>query len=231
MKFIKKLYGSEFVNKFVAEIEGVHTHHRSHSFQRGDENYTYIAGSISLPNLEYPGFLITAGTDYETNNIICLDEFESDKEYELIERAKDLQDEYGDVIATWFGDPINLMSLVNENELYVSSPFDYDQKDAFQLYIARLKTALREGHKTLYLKDCHLLRNNILAFVKEKTAKKFNNPAIYTIGSLIHTIVMLQPWERAYTPFELLPTTAEDYLAYEHNREMNHLDGQLWGVT
>jgi len=230
MKFIKKLYGSEFVNKFVAEIEGVKTHHRAHSFIRGDENYTYIVGSITLPNLEYPGFLVTAGTDYETNDIICIDEFESDKEYELIEKAKELQKEYGDTIQTWLGDPVNLMTLVNEEELYVSAPYDYDQRDAFQLYTARLKTALREGHKTLYLRDCTLLRNHILAFVKERTAKKFNNPAIYTIGSLIHTIVMMQPWEQANTPFELIPTTSEEFMAYEQNKEMQRLDGQLWGT-
>ena len=231
-KFTKKLYGNEFVNQFVSEITGQTTHHRAHSFVRGDENYTYIAGSICLPNLDYPGFLVTAGTDYKTNDIICIDEFESHEEYELVDEAKRLQETYGDgIIKTWYGDPVNLMSIVTEKEMQITQPADYNQTDAFQLYVARLKVSLREGHKTLYLKSCERLINHILSFVKEKAAKKFNHPAIYAIGSMVHTILLLQPWEQANTRFDIIPTMADEYAEHEQGIASKHVDKQLWGMA
>ena len=230
--FSKKLYGSAFVNQYVAMVTGQKKHHRPHSYIRGGENYTYIAGSIALPSLEFPGFLVTAGTDYKTNDIICINEFESDVEHELIDEAKRLQEEYGQgVIQTWYGNPENLMALVNEEDLRVTHPVDYNQTDAFQLYVARIKTALREGHKSLYLKNCERLINHILSFVKEKSAKKFNNPAIYAIGSLVHTIVTLRPWERANTKFDIIPTLHDEYTEYASKVASKHIEKQLWGAA
>jgi hypothetical protein len=235
-RFVKKLYGSAFVNKFVAEITGKHTHYRPYAWVDCESQYSHITGGMILPTFDRPGYLLTVGVRYdESDKIDCLDEFQADDEYEIIERALDVQDEYGPgVISTWWGDPKDLMSLIGDlstdkNRVIVSAPIDSNQPDAFQIYTARLRVSLAQGHKALIIGGCNLLRNHVLAFVREKQAKPDNSPAIYVAGSLVHTLLTSRPWEQAYETQDLIPTTHEDYAAYEHGQELKRLEGEVWG--
>lgn len=233
-RFEKHLFGSHFANKFVAKITGQHTHRREYVWRDKDNEYSHITGAIALPTFEHQGFLLTIGTSHKDNIMHCLNEFQSEDEYELIERAQEIQAEYGKgVIQNWWGDPTDLMSLVNEkniegNPVMISSPIDADQTDCFQLYTARVRQSLSPKNKVLFLNDCNLILNHILAFVKEKTAKN-HNPAIYVVGSLVHTLLTVRPWEQAFDSIELIPSTGEDYAEYAHNKAMHDIESELYG--
>lgn len=240
MKFTKKVYGSPFVNKHIAEITGQRSHHRPYAWTRGEDAYSYITGGIALPSFDQPGYLVTMAVQHNTPGVMdCLNELVSEDEYELIERAQELQLKYGQgVISNWWGDPKSLMSLINErninedkedsNPVYISAPVDADQKDAFQIYISRLRVSLRERHKTLMINSCDHLRNSILSFVRDKQAKSDNNPTLHIAGAIIHTVLMVRPWEQAIETTDLIPTTFADRAAYEIEKEEKAMEKELW---
>ena len=233
-RFKKHLFGSHFANKFVAKITGQHSHYREYVWRDGKKEYSHVTGSIALPTFEHQGFLLVIGVERKENIMQCLDEFQSEDEYELIERAQEIQDEYGQgVIKNWWGDPTELMSLVNEkniegNPVMISSPIDADQTDCFQLYTARVRQSLSPKNKVLFLNNCNLMMNHILSFVKEKTAKN-HNPAMYVAGSLVHTLLTVRPWEQAFEKFELIPSTTEDYAVYAQTKAMRDIEAELYG--
>lgn len=234
MKFIKKLLGSPVVNQHIAEITGQKTHTRPYVWIRKDEVFSHITGGMVLPTFDQPGFLVTIGVHPETNVFYALDEFKNTDPYEIIRKAQAIQKEYGQgVIQNWWGNPKDLMSIVNEiniegNPVLISQPVDYDAKDSFPLYTARLKTALAESYKTFYLNQCTSLRNHILAFAQDKTAKAESNPAVAITGALIHTLLIMRPWEQSVETTELIPTSYEDFAAYESDRAMKELEQELY---
>ena len=236
MKFTRKIYGSPFANQHIAEITGQHTHYRPTAWVRGKEKYSHITGGIALPTLEHPGYILTAGVRYDTpGHLVCIDELQHDDEYALIERAQELQTEYGPgVIETWWGDPERLMSILSEtyqgdNPLRISAPVDSDRTDSFQIYFSRLYLATSERNKTIFFYGCDHLRNSLHSFIKDKGQKQEKNPALWVAGALIHTILMIRPWEQALERTELIPTTFEDQAAYEHERAMKEIEQELYG--
>ena len=102
------------------------------------------------------------------------------------------------------------------------------QSDAFQIYTARLRAALRKGSKTFVINNCSKLRDQIVSFVKKRGETKENNPAITVAGSLIHTLLMVRPWETSYVKTELIPTMSDDYDAWEQDQEMKRLEKELY---
>lgn len=187
-----------------------------------------------MPTFSQPGFLLTVGVQPENNIFYAIDEFESDDPYKIIKKAQGIQKNYGpEVIKTWWGNPADLMSIVNEknikgNPVLISQPIDYDQSDSFQLYTTRLKTSLAESYKTFYLNECVLLRNHILSFVQDKAAKAEQNPAVAITGALIHTLLIIRPWEQSVEATELVPTSHEEYAAYAGKQAMKEIEQELY---
>lgn len=234
MKFKKKLFGDPVANQHIAEITGLSYHHRPYAWTRGGQSFSHISGGIALPSFDVPGYLLAIGVRHNTpGHIDCLVELESDDEMFLMDKAQAIQKEYGaGVIENWWGDPGDLMSLVNErhgdNPVLVSSPVDSDQPDYFQICVSRLRVALRSGHKTLNINECNILRNSILSFIKDKQAKAGNNPVLIVAGGLVHTMLMIRPWEQAVESKLLVPTTTEDYAAYAQKKALEGLYDEVF---
>lgn len=235
MRFRKQLYGDAFVNQFIAEMEGIKTHLRPFAFldDAGNE-YTHIAGAIAMPTFSQPGYLLSIGIRRSDDVIECLDEYESDNEYKIIERARKIQSEYGVDDMIWYGNPVALMPLVGDiqddkNRVQIAHPVDYEHDDAFQLYVSRLRVALAAGHKTLIIGDCQHLRNALTAFTTDK-ARMDHHPVITAAGGLVHTMQMLRPWEQATEKTELIPTTTEDIAAYASEHETKMIYKELFAL-
>ncbi len=236
MKFKQKIYGSPFVNQHIAEVTGQHYHYRPTAWIRGDERYSYITGGMAMPTFEFPGYLLTIGVTYNTpGHCVCLDEYHTDDEVALIEKAQEIQESYGPgVIENWWGDPERLMPVLNEtqkedNQILISAPVDYDLSDAFQLYFTRFSSALSPRNKTLKLAGCDYLKNTGQAFIRAKGQKSENNLPIWVAGGLVHTILMVRPWEQAYQATELIPTTYEDHAMYEQEKAIREIERELYG--
>ena len=230
-KFTKKLLGSAFVNKFVAEIQGKRSHEREYLWMGGERPYTHITGGIILPQFEASGYIVTVGVG-KNNRFHCLEEFESRDELDLISRAKSLQAEYGPgVIRTWWGDAEHLMSLVNDgdNPVIISFPIDYDKSDSFQIYRARLGVSLLNNAKQFYFHDCDKLKSQVVAFNRDKTASEKNNPAVAMLGWVVHTLLMYRPWEQAVERIELIPTTMEEHMIYADQQAERDLYSEVYG--
>lgn len=241
-RFKKEIYGDPFVNQFIAEMEGLETKVLDYAYRDGDAVYSHITGGIILPTFDQPGYLITIGVRYDdVLRFDCLNEYEtisthdSDESYELIDRAQEIQKEYGkDIIKHWWGNPEEMMSLVNEsnmagNPIYIARPVDSNQTDDFNIYTARIKMALYKKNKMLYLGENNLLRNYIMSFIQDKKARPENNPALYVLGSLVHTLLIMRPWEKAVEKIDLVPTQFEDYAKYEHEKAIEYLYNNLEG--
>ena len=214
---------------------GLRTHSRPFAWIRDKEKYSHITGGLALPTFEQPGYLITMGVQHSTNIIHCMTELESSDPYEIIRQAQNIQTEYGQgVIKNWWGNPEELMSIVNEinikgNPVLISQPIDFEIKDSFSIYTARLKTALAASYKTLFLNDCMILRNSIQSFIPDKVAKDKNNPAVNIAGGLVHTLLMTRPWEQAIEVRELIPTRHEDYAEYVSEKAIRDLEAEVFG--
>jgi len=233
-KFIKQIFGDPYINQLIAEVEGQKTHTRPFLWESEDKSYSHITGGIILPTFDVPGYLLTVGVDPNTNKIECLDEYESSDPYAMIQKAQDIQTEYGPVISNWWGNPVSLMPLVNEiniegNPVFISAPVDSNQPDVFHIYLARLKVALSKQLKALQIEDCDILRNHISSFVQDKQAKESNHPALYITGAIIHTLLMTRPWEQAVEKLKLIPTTTEEYASYENEQAEKAIFAEIYG--
>jgi len=236
-RFKKEIYGDSFVNQLVAQTTNKKTHERPYAWVDNNNAYSHITGALRLPTFDFPGFLLTVGVRYnDFIKIDCLEEFESDDPYLLIDKAKSIQKDYGqEVIKNWWGDPVELMSIVGEknkkNPIYISSPADYNQSDAFLTYVARLKTALSPSNKSLYIHNCNLLRNHISSFQRNNKIKEHENIALFVTGSLLHTLLLARPWEYALDIIELIPTDFKDYAAYANEQVEKDIMNEIYGVV
>jgi len=234
MKFKKKIYGSPVVNQHIAKITGQKTHIRPYVWISGNKKYSHITGGMVLPTFTQHGFLLTIGVEPDTNNFHVIDEYESEDPYQIIKKAQGIQKDYGPgVIENWWGNPADLMSIVNEvniegNPILISQPIDFDMPDSFALYVTRLKTSLAASHKTFFIGDGNILRNHLLSFVEDKTAKPDSYPVVDITGSLIHTLLIMRPWEQSVDTMELIPTTHEDYAEYESEKAIRDLEMEIY---
>ena len=237
-RFKKEIYGNPYTNNFIAKMEGIEAVIREYSFNDGKRKYSHITGAIILPTFEQPGYLVTIGVEYgDKIKFYCLDEFESDDAFELIKKAQGIQQDYGeDVISHWWGNPLDLMSIVNEinirdekNPIRISDPIDANRTDNFEIYTARIKVSLSSEHKTLFLDDANIIRNHIMAFIQAKGEKSGNNPAMHVLGSLIHTLLIMRPWEQAVEKVDMIGTSFEEIANYEYEQTMKYLHRDLEG--
>jgi hypothetical protein len=212
-------------------MEGISAIHRPLAWIDTDKKrYSHISGAIAMPTFELPGYLLTIGIEFETEKLHCIDEYETDAEMELIQRAGEISDEYGEALSMLYGDPARLMPLALDLQkpVLISHPIGHDLDDAFQLYVSRLQSSLMSGNKVLMLNDCQVLRNNVMAFTRDK-AKAKDNPVIYAAGSLVHTLLTLRPWETSAERIDLVPTLPEEQGPWITEQDEKTVMQQVYG--
>ena len=216
-RYRKELYGDAIVNDFVAMVTGQKFNIRPYAWVDGDHRYSHIAGAVTMPTFEQPGYLMTVGVRYDDQKIEVIEERQSDDEMELIQAALDIQADYGDALRFWYGDPTRLAPLVNQIDARLAiAPFlDHNQDDAYQIYIQRLTMSLHQDCKMLYLRDARILQNAVISFVKDRKNRQDDNPVFSTAGGLMHTLMTARPWEQAVEVLKLSPTRADDVTDYE----------------
>lgn len=81
----------------------------------------------------------------------------------------------------------------------VSPPDDFDNLQAFDIFVRRLQSVLTAKAKRLYLGDHEIIKNRILSFRRD-------DPAIMALGGLVHALLLRTPWMEQSTPsvFQLL---------------------------
>lgn len=229
-RFKKKLYGDPFVNDFIAEMEGQKYNIRPYAWidSKTGERYSCLSGALAMPTFEHDGYMITAGVRYDDQKIICLEEYQTDNEIELIREAARIKDRYGDSLHVFYGNPHTMMPIVRDMKkpVLISPPLDFETADNFQIYMSRLQSSLMVEAKSLMIADCNILRNHLMAFTKNKSARSDNNPVLYAAGSMVHTLLTARPWEQAVENIELIPTTGRDEAFMKQEEEkavMAHL--------
>ena len=147
------------------------------------EEYVNLAGAIAWPGKELPGFILVIGVrvDPASENILynCIDEAEDHCIENLLVKCITLRNRYGfrqsqKLFRFWYGDSIRFVSLVTQfnqqlrddkktERIYLANPIDFEKVNHFELYLRRTQSALMlngTGRKTLFLGNCHRLRNS-----------------------------------------------------------------------
>ena len=232
-KYTKKLYGEEYVDAWIAEMEGQEYNDRPFSWTDGKNEFSHITGGIVLPKMEQSGFLVTVGVRRTTHRFECLEEHEEiEDEFELVQKARDIQKKYGTgVIQNWWGDARKLMTIINDyrkekNPVLISDPIDFDLEDCLQIYYARLMVAIHTTVKELYFNDCKVMKSNVLAFNKDRRATIENSPCVAMLGWLIHTLHAGRPWENAVKHVPLVATGINSESYYEDELDIHE---ELYG--
>ena len=232
-RFKKKLYGDPFVNDFISQMEGLKYNNRPYAWidSETDERYSCISGALVMPTFEHDGYLITAGVRYDDQKIICLEEYQTENEIELIREAARIKDLYGDALNVFYGNPHTTMPIVRDMKkpVLISPPLDFETADNFQIYVSRLQSSLMIEAKALMIADCNILRNHLMAFTKDKSARSDNNPVLYAAGSMVHTLLTARPWEQAVEKVKLFDTTGRDE-AFMEQEEEKAVMAALYGV-
>jgi hypothetical protein len=229
MRFHKEIYGDDFVNALIAETEGQRYHSRPFAWTDGESKYSHIAGAIYLPEIGRNGYLITVGVRYEDQRIDVLEEFESAEETEIIAKAREIKEDYGDGLSMFYSEPSRLMPIVNTDGgtyLPVSQALDADAPDAFQIYISQLMVSINNRNKILYLNTADILRSNLKAYAGAVGTQAKDFPVLYAAGSLIHTIVTLRPWEHAVDTTRIIPIDNE---VWSDEREISGSYEEIYG--
>jgi len=190
-----------------------------------DKAYHGIAGGLGWPQRlsekanSRPGYAVVVGIrkiegqDPEEARIDVLEELEEESGSEglLIKACVEMRQRWGygvheSILPVFHGDhrPFELVvadfnTRIAENSdddkdaFVVSPPDDYDNPKAFDIYMGRLRSVLAEKSKRLFLDDGDKIRNRIKTFMRD-------DPAIMSLGGLIHTLLLRQPWLEQTTP-------------------------------
>lgn len=133
-----------------------------------------------------------------------LAEYEHKDVPSLLEAVLQLRDEYGfqvnpGLLQTWLGDPdrfITILALLNErlminrgsrDAILVSPPNDYYTPNAFDHYVRSFRSTIMPDRQRFYFGKNDILKNRLKEFKK-------NDPAVYAIGGLVHTLLSQCMW-------------------------------------
>lgn len=185
--------------------------------------YHGIYGAIGWPQKlsergdELPGYGVIVGVLRDAGNkaehaaFHVLEEAEHKAEDLLIQQCVQMRERWGygvhkDILPFFFGDyrPFELTVAhfntrlleatgTDEHAFIVSPPDDFDQPNAFDIYMGRLRTVLSSEAKRLHLDNHEIIKNRILAFRRD-------DPAIMALGGLMHTLLIRSPWMEQTTP-------------------------------
>jgi hypothetical protein len=148
-----------------------------------------------------------------------LEERESFDVMELMKQCTELREKLGyprcsELFQTWWGDYQLYHSLITEFNLaqaaalgdvatlIITDPYDFRDpySDPFQLYLQRLKNCLtpdEKGRKRLEIGNCEIIRNRFRNLPPDarETGKIEKYPAVATVGFVLHSLIVLKPWE------------------------------------
>ena len=236
----KVLLGDPDVNLHVATILGIQYHHRDFYYEHDGERWAHFCGGVAWPTFQVPGYAVIVGIKSEDpNEIECLWEMESESTDELYQGCIKAQQDLGkiecpEICSEWWGNPERVMTMVNERNLsrsegmLISPPADYDEPDAFEIYLAQLKMCLMTDNKIFRLNDSAILRGYLESFVSGEKVTESTHPAIAVAGWVVHTLLQYQPWQQAVVTHKLTPTDQHEYDEYQHNKAMEELMGGPW---
>ncbi len=236
----KILLGDPEVNRQVAEIIGMKYHERDFYFEHNGRKYAHFTGGVAWPGFQIDGYAVIVGVESSEPHLIqCLWEMESDDAGELFRGCLKAQKKLGkgkypEICGEWWGNPERMMSLISEKNLQgrgdmmIAHPPDYDEKDAFQIYLAQLKTNIMQTNKVLKLNDSTILRNSLSSFISGEKVTEETHPPIAVAGWLVHTLLAYRPWEQAVVREELIPTDQQEYGQYEHQKAVEEIMGGAW---
>ena len=226
----KKITGVDLHIAKVKGKEMIPRHTWYENTETGDV-YSHIAGGIAWPGAGRaqqlsqgaPGFAVVVAVDKDADDgdpaIRTVAEVESADVYELVKECVKLRERWGywerggDVLGEWYGDYERFLTFTGEindrlqerdgpeNGFYMAVPADYEQANAFEIYLRRIQTCLvpdAEGRKGLILGSCNLLRNylqNVPADASKRSADEY--PAIAALGFVLHSLKTIRPWEHS----------------------------------
>lgn len=80
-----------------------------------------------------------------------------------------------------------------QDELIVSPPDEFDNPQAFDVYLRRLHTVLSKDGKRLHLARNEIIQQRIIEFMRD-------DPAITAVGGLVHALLLRTPWMEQSSP-------------------------------
>lgn len=240
-------------DEHIAQITGERRVHKSTFYwnkNTGDE-YSLICGGIGWPRdpKEKPGFLVVVAVDRTIDGkptMRVLDEAEAPTVEALLKECVRLQKRYGheecpDLFRFWYGDPERADTFTNlfnygqdskkdPDRVYVAAPYDFERPNAFERYCHQVWDSLMPdpttGEKRLFLDACVKLRNHIQNTPGEAATKGDlkDYPAIFALGGVVHSLMMLQPWFAFSNPERTVHTIQDDPLA----AQQEDMERVLW---
>jgi len=199
--------------EIVAKVTGKKTYHKPTYYvhKESNEQFSHIAGGIAWPGeitetgIGVPGFAVIVGvvkSDFDMPVIRVLEEVEENSIDRLLQECIQLREKYGfgefpGILSYWYGDHEKFVSFLNELNLkartedvaglYVSPPADFDQPNAFEIYIRRLQQYIEAGKiQNLGKALRHYLR-----------ASTIDSPAVLALSYTVHSLMIQKPWRRA----------------------------------
>lgn len=187
---------------------------------RNGEEYYQLAIAIGWPGPDrqrQPGYCIVMGVERKDNPaIFCLEERSSSDITGLLQQYINLRDKYGfgaysQLLKLCYGDPRLNSEIVQFNrglpehrQIILTVPYGFDRDNFFEIYFHRLHAAMPKDGKTLHLRDCQRLRNEILSIPPGKVANSdyILYPAVFAASALHYTLSEQKAWkgrEGAYT--------------------------------
>ena len=188
-----------------------------------DISYHSIFGAIGWPRKisergdDRKGYAVIIGvakgnTDPARARFVLLDETEENSVELLLSDAIAMRKRWGfgvhkSLMRVFIGDHRQFEMVVanyntrmveagkEDEALMLSPPDDYESPQAFNIYMRQLQAVLS---KRTIPKRLHLGQGSIIA--KRITAFQRDDPAVFAIGGLIHTLLLRSPWMEQTVP-------------------------------
>ena len=247
---IKKIKGKGHrINEHISEVTGERTYLDPDYYENIEtgKTYSHIAGAIGFPGKGQPGLAVVMGVEKTTDpepSFYVLDELEAESIQDLLNGVLKLRERWGypNCLSHCYGDYERFMSIVSEFNLrekspnkkwegiYPSQPSDFERPNNFEIYYRQMDSCLTppaKGKKRLILDSCNKLRNHIQNLPADVASKGDINsyPAVFVLGALIHTLLILKPWRKPIGRQHLHPTNYADYASREAAITKRHLFG------
>jgi hypothetical protein len=155
--------------------------------------------------------VIKDDTPAPDSKLYVMEEIEDDSPENLIHGCVAMRDRWGfgvhpHLLRVFMGDyrPYELITarynakMIEQDEndsqaFIIAPPDDFDQANAFDIYVGVLRTVFSRATKRLWLGSNEILANRIGEFTRD-------DPAITAMGGLIHTLLLRTPWMEQSTP-------------------------------
>jgi hypothetical protein len=111
--------------------------------------------------------------------------------------------------------------------IHLTPPYDLERSNNFEIYYRQMDSYLDKNNKRLFLDSGGILGNYVQNLPPDIAIKGDIDsfPAVFVLGALIHTLLMLKPWKKPLGRQRLYPTSYVDYASREAERTKRHLFG------